>query len=244
MNAKRRRVKAYVDALSELLISKVISRKRAVQLIKESLESAGVEPFRGASKPEDIYEKELISLYIIGTHGLGISNDFNNVFEKIFYDEKRFEMIINAITSEQSTDQVRETIKMLFGELDESTVAKILRFAVTLYYLDFQPYEFVIKVLKRMREVLPEHFDTIRRFTKFFVALKLGEEVYNGTIKTKVKKEIRKQAISLETGIPKSTPSDEYAAKVIRVLYEVPENILSSIFSKSERNEVNNAEEN
>ena len=237
LNAKRRRVKAYVDALSEFLLSKDPSRERAAELTKKHLEIAGVEPFRGTSKPSDIYDKELISLYIIGTLGLGISDDFKELFEEVFSKEVKYEEVIKALASDQPLEQVRETIKLLFNDLTENDVARILRFAVTLYYLDFKPYKFVIKVIKRLKEALPEHLDTIRRFTKFFVAVKLAEEVFNGSVRTKVEKEIRKQVISLETGIPKSTPSDDYTAKIAQVTYEVPSSILKNIFAGKEKEE-------
>ena len=234
MNAKRRRVKAYVDALSELLLSKERSRERAAELVKKHLTDLGVEPFRGASKPDDIYDKELISLYIIGTLGLGIGEDFREVFDEVFTREAKYEEVIKALSSNQSVEQVRDTIKALFGDLTENDVARILRFAVTLYYLDFKPYDFVTRVIKRLSEVLPEHSSTIRRFTKFFVAVKLAEEILSGSVRTRVEKEIRKQVISLETGIPKSTPSDDYAFKIAQVVYEIQPSVLKNIFTRKE----------
>jgi len=65
------------------------------------------------------------------------------------------------------------------------------------------------------------------------VAVKLAEEVSSGAIRNRVEKEIRKQVISLETGISKSTPSDNYVAKVASVTYNIPEKTLKSIFGNS-----------
>ncbi len=230
MNAKRKRVKAYVDAISELILSKEWSRDKAAEFVKKSLEASGVEPFRGASKPDDIYDKELISLFVVGTKGLGISGEYEEVFKKVFEKEMKYEEIIKALDSDQPIDKVREAIKSVFQNLSENDIARILRFAVTLYYLDFKPYEFATKVIKRLNEALPEFSETIRRFTKFFVAVKLAEEISTGNIRTKVEKEIRKQVISLETGIPRTTPSDEYVAKVAQVTYEIPDSLLKEIF--------------
>ncbi len=234
MNTKRKRVKAYVDAISELILSKDWSREKAVELVKRNLESTGVEPFRGASKPEDIYDKELISLFIVGTRGLGINKEFEGVFKEVFSKEMKYEAVIKALESDQPVEQVRTTIKSLFPELSENDVARILRFAVTLYYLDFKPYDFVTKVIRRLNEALPEYSETIRRFTRFFIAIKLAEEIFTGNIKTKVDKEIRKQVISLETGIERSTPSDDYVRKVAQVAYEIPEQVLRGIFTQKE----------
>lgn len=233
MDVKRKRVKAYVDALSELILSQEPSREKATELIKSHLDHAGIEPFRGASKPDDIYEKELISLYIIGTRGLGISDDFKEVFDTVFPTERKYEEILKMINSDLPDSEVREAIKEIIPDISESDIAKILRFALTLYYLDFEPYEYMIKTIKRLAEILPEHEDTIRRFTKFFVAVKLAEEVANGAIRNRVEKEIRKQVISLETGISKSTPSDNYVAKVAAVTHNIPERTLRNIFGNS-----------
>ncbi len=230
MNAKRKRVKAYVDAISELIMDPAPSRDKATELVRKHLEMEGVEPFRGASKPEDIFEKELISLYIIGVRGLGIREDYEEVFNTVFSKEVKYEEIIKILTSDLPIEKVRDCIKSLMPSITEADVAKILRFALTLYYLDFEPYEFVTKAIRRMLEALPEFEDTVRRFTKFFVAVKLAEEISAGSISNRVEKEIRKQLISLETGVPKSTPSDSYVAKVAAVTYEVPERVLASIF--------------
>ncbi|MCD6323534.1 MAG: DUF2192 domain-containing protein [Desulfurococcales archaeon] len=231
LNAKRKRVKAYVDAISELILSNDWSREKAAELVKKTLEVSGVEPFRGASKPEDIYDKELISLFIVATKGLGIGRDYEDVFNKVFEKEMKYEEVIKALESDQPIERVRDTIKNVFSELSENDIARILRFAVTLYYLDFKPYEFVTKVIRRLNEALPEFSETIRRFTKFFVAVKLAEEISTGNVRTRVEKEIRKQVISLETGIPRSTPSDEYVAKVAEVTYEIPKATLHEIFA-------------
>lgn len=237
MNAKRKRVKAYVDAISELLLSDEKTREKASKLVKKYLEAAGVEPFRGASKPDDIYDKELISMFIVGTRGLGIKDDYKELFDKVFAKEVKYEEIIKILNSDLSPEQIKNAIKSLLPEITESDVARILRFALTLYYLDFEPYEFIINTIKRLNEVLPEYEDTIRRFTKFFVAVKLAEEISSGTIRNRVEKEIRKQLISLETGIPKSTPSDNYVVKVAAVTYEIPDKILNNIFGKKTNNQ-------
>ncbi len=234
MNAKRKRVKAYVDAISELVLDSDPTREKAAELVKKHLEIEGVEPFRGASKPSDIFEKELISMYIIGVRGLGIREDCEGLFRKVFDKEMRYEEVIKLLSSDLPIERVREGIKSLVPGISEGDVAKVLRFALMLYYLDFEPYEFVTKVIRRMLEALPEFEETIRRFTKFFVAVKIAEEISSGSIRNRVEKEIRKQVISLETGVPKSTPSDNYVAKVASVTYEIPEKVLSSIFGKKD----------
>ncbi len=232
MNPKRRRVKAYVDALSRLILSEDPSREEAIELVRQELERERVEPFRGASKPADIYEKELISLYIVASRGLGIGEEYGETMAKVFEKEEIYDKVIKVLLSGVPTEEVRETIRALMPELSDSEVARILRYALTLHYLDFEPWEKVVAVIKRFLEAFPEHEETIRRFSKFVIAVEIAEEIAKGKIRSKVDKEIRKQVLSLEVGIPKSTPSDEYIAKIAREVFEVPQKVLNKIFKQ------------
>ncbi|MCD6429048.1 MAG: DUF2192 domain-containing protein [Desulfurococcales archaeon] len=234
MNIKRKRVKAYVDALGELLMNNEPSRELAINLVRKALERENVEPLRGASKPDDIYEKELISLYIIGNRGLGIKDEYKDLFEKVFHKEIKYDRIVQVLLSSNSPARAREAILEILPELSEVDVAKILRYALTLYYLDFEKAELVIDVIRKLRDAFPEHEDTIRRFTKFFIAVKLADEISSGGIRNRVEKEIRKQLLSIKTGIEKSTPSDDYVVKVAKVVFNIPSKTLENIFGNGQ----------
>ncbi|MCD6340783.1 MAG: DUF2192 domain-containing protein [Desulfurococcales archaeon] len=106
----------------------------------------------------------------------------------------------------------------------------MLRYALTLYYLDFEKAELVIDVIRKLRDAFPEHEDTIRRFTKFFIAVKLADEISSGGIRNRVEKEIRKQLLSIKTGIERSTPSDDYVVKVAKVVFNISSKTLENIF--------------
>ncbi|MEM1604211.1 MAG: DUF2192 domain-containing protein [Zestosphaera sp.] len=234
MNAKRRRVKAYVNALSDLISSDNPSRELAIQLVKKYLESVNVEPFRGASKPEDIYEKEMISLYVIATRGLGINSEFRELMSKVFNKELTYEDTYLLLSRDTPPEIIREEIRALVGNIDESYITRVLRYALILYHLDFESFENVIRVLKKAYQAFPEFSDAVRRFTKFVISVKLAEEISQGIIKNKIEKEIRKQLISLEIGLPKSTPSDDYVMKVAKVTYEISDTLLSKIFEQTQ----------
>jgi len=234
VNIKRKRVKAYVDALGELLMNNEPSRELAINLVKKALERENVEPLRGASKPDDIYEKELISLYIIGSRGLGIKDEYKDLFEKVFHKEIKYDRIVQVLLSSNSPARARETILELLPEISEVDVAKILRYALTLYYLDFEKAELVIDVIRKLKDAFPEHEDTIRRFTKFFIAVKLADEISSGSIRNRVEKEIRKQLLSIKTGIEKSTPSDDYVVKVAKVVFNIPAKTLDNVFGSGQ----------
>jgi len=234
LNAKRRRVKAYVNALSDLISSDNPSRELAIQLVKKYLESVNVEPFRGASKPEDIYEKEMISLYVIATRGLGINSEFRELMSKVFNKELTYEDTYLLLSRDAPPEIIREEIRALVGNIDESYITRVLRYALILYHLDFESFENVIRVLKKAYQAFPEFSDAVRRFTKFVISVKLAEEISQGIIKNKIEKEIRKQLISLEIGLPKSTPSDDYVMKVAKVTYEISDTLLSKIFEQTQ----------
>jgi len=234
LNAKRRRVKAYVNALSDLISSDNPSRELAIQLVKKYLESVNVEPFRGASKPEDIYEKEMISLYVIATRGLGINSEFRELMSKVFNKELTYEDTYLLLSRDTPPEIIREEIRALVGNIDESYITRVLRYALILYHLDFESFENVIRVLKKAYQAFPEFSDAVRRFTKFVISVKLAEEISQGIIKNKIEKEIRKQLISLEIGLPKSTPSDDYVMKVAKVTYEISDTLLSKIFEQTQ----------
>lgn len=227
-------MKAYVNALSDLISSDNPSRELAIQLVKKYLESVNVEPFRGASKPEDIYEKEMISLYVIATRGLGINSEFRELMSKVFNKELTYEDTYLLLSRDAPPEIIREEIRALVGNIDESYITRVLRYALILYHLDFESFENVIRVLKKAYQAFPEFSDAVRRFTKFVISVKLAEEISQGIIKNKIEKEIRKQLISLEIGLPKSTPSDDYVMKVAKVTYEISDTLLSKIFEQTQ----------
>lgn len=229
MSLKRKRVKAYVDALSNLMVVEDPSRDLAINVLKESLKSNGVEPFRGVSNPPDIYEKEMISLYVVGTRGLGIHQDYPEKFNKLFSNEVVYDEILRVLEGDD-VNSMRERLKQLLGrDVSESDIAKVLRLAMVLYYLDFVSHEYAVKILKNVLNVFPEYIETVRRFTKFFIAIKISSDIANGVIKNKMMKEINKQLLSLNIGIPKAVPSDGYIREVAKILFSIPKNVINKI---------------
>jgi len=145
------------------------------------------------------------------------------------------------LTRDAPPETVREEIQSLAGNIDESYITRVLRYALTLYHLDFEPFESVVRVLKKAHQAFPEFSEAIKRFTKFVISVKLAEEISQGIIKNKIEKEIRKQLISLEIGLPKTTPPDDYVMKVAKITYEVNDSVLSRIFEQT-KPQTDNAE--
>lgn len=229
VSLKRKRVKAYVNALSELIIMDDPTREVAINILKNTLESAGLEPFRGVSKPPDIYEKELISLYVVGTRGLGIHEEYGDKFSKIFYVEKVYDDLLKIVESNEP-NSLRNLFKQILGrDVSDYDIARLLRLTVTLYYLDFVNSNYVVMVLKKVVSAFSEYTDTIRRFIKFFIAIKISSDIASGLIKNKMKKDLTKQLISLNIGLSKAVPSDRYIQEIAKILFNIPRGVISKV---------------
>ncbi|MEM0454188.1 MAG: DUF2192 domain-containing protein [Sulfolobales archaeon] len=229
MSLKRKRVKAYVNALSELILLDNPTREAAIEIVKNSLSASGVEPFRGISKPVDIYEKELISLYVVGTRGLGIHEEYSDKFNKVFYVEKQYDDMLKIIeTSDLST--LKDSLKQLLGkDINDSDIARVLRLLMTMYYLDFINSNYVVMMLKKVANAFPESIETIRRFVKFFIAIKISSDIASGLIRNKMKKDLTKQLISLDIGVSKAVPSDRYIQEIAKILFNIPREVISKV---------------
>ena len=217
MDLKRQRVKTYVDVLGSVVGEGKYSREYIVDLLKKYFEERDLEPIRGASKPPDIYEKELTSLYIIAKYGLNILDDYPELL-KVFDYEVKLERATESILNEPP-EEARENIIKLFPNLDDPTLSRILRFGFTLMYLDFRDRGFMINLLRNSYAIFPEKADTVRRFAKFFIAAVVADDIQKGRIRNSLNKELQKHALSAELGIPKAVPSDEYLVKVAQALY-------------------------
>jgi len=65
-----------VDVWGEIIArsSERLTREEVIEILRKRYERDGVEPVRGAVNPSDIYERDLIALYIVGVEGAGNSS--------------------------------------------------------------------------------------------------------------------------------------------------------------------------
>ncbi len=229
MSLKRKRVKAYVNALSELILMDNPTREAAIDILKNALESNGVGPFRGISRPSDIYEKELTSLYVIGTRGLNIYEEYSDKLSKVFYVERLYDDLLKTVDS-GDVSSLRDSFKQLLGrDVSDSDLTKLLRLVITLYYLDFVKSDYVVLVLKKIVNAFPEYVDIVRRYVKFFIAIKISSDIASGLIKNKMKKDLTKQLVSLDIGVSKAVPSDRYIEEIAKILFKIPKDVISKV---------------
>ena len=236
MDLRRRRIRVLVDTWCELMLRGIDERSKAVNLLQEMYSSAGIEPIRGASTPPDLFDKEMISLYIIGKWGLGVDKDMPpEVFSKIFWVEQLLEKAIDAISKAESLEEVCRVSEDVCKHLDDAFVARILRFAFTKMYFGFSTDEEFRKLLLKIYAILPQFSETIKRFTKFYIAYKVGEKIARGEVRTRMDMSIAKNTIALELSIPKALPSNKYIIEVAKHFFEIPEKLLKEVESQSSR---------
>ncbi|ADI32205.1 DUF2192 domain-containing protein [Staphylothermus hellenicus] len=245
-NPYRRRIQILVNLLGEIIRKQnELTRKDVVDLLRKTYEKKKIKPLKGKATPPDIYDKEMASLYVIGKYGLGISNEYPELFDKIFYLEKEYEEAIDKILAEQYSE-ARAILKKTSpaGVIDSNTVARMLRTAFTKLLLGFSDEEVFAKILKKTVEAIPEEKRTVRSFVRFHIAYKVAEGIYRGEIRNKIFKEAYKRATALRLGFLKTTPGDDYIAIIAKEVFNIPDKILSRILSINKRKENDNTSEN
>ncbi len=230
MDIRRKRIRVLVDTWSDIMRSGIESREKAIEILQKVYSEAGIEPIRGASNPPDLYDKEMISLYIIGKWGLGIDKELPpEFFEKVFWKEVLIERALNVLDSVDSEEELYQKLPDIRDVLDDGFVARMLRFAFTLYYFGFETEERFRTVLQKVYKLLPRFEETIRRFAKFFIAYKMGERIERNEIKNKMELNIEKNLLALELSIPKAVPSNSYVVEVAKHYFTLPKKLIEEL---------------
>ena len=233
MNKERKdlykdRIEACIEIWSKLLNGEIESRDEVRSLLEKYYQERMIEPIRGKTKI-DIFDKELITLYIVGKYGLGVSDELS-IVQKIFNLEEKCESTFFRILN---GDNVKEVFKEVFGTEKESWIIfRVLRFGLTLMLLGFLSEEEFLSVFSRIVEAYTDLKDRFRGFARFFIALRLGEAIASGRVKDSLEKEAFKHTLCLKVGFPKSAPSDELVYDMTRSIFKVRESRLRQILPK------------
>ncbi|ABN70436.1 conserved hypothetical protein [Staphylothermus marinus F1] len=240
----RKRIQILVNLLGEIIKKQnKLTRRDVADLLRKTYEKNKIKPLKGKATPPDLYDKELASLYVIGKYGLGIDNEYPELFDKIFYLEKGFEEAIDKILAGQYSE-ARAILKKTSSAavIDSNTVARMLRTAFTRLLLGFLDEEAFAKILKKTLEAIPEEERTVRNYVRFYIAYKVAEGIYRGEIRNKIFKEAFKRAMALRLGFPRTIPSDEYVAIISKEVFNIPDKILSRILSINRKDKDNTSE--
>ncbi|MEM4718271.1 MAG: DUF2192 domain-containing protein, partial [Desulfurococcaceae archaeon] len=75
------RIQVAIAILSELVKSiNQIDRSKAIEILKETYASRRLQPIKGKTTPQDIYDKEMSTLYVIGKYGLRLDSEYPELF--------------------------------------------------------------------------------------------------------------------------------------------------------------------
>ncbi|GAB6148180.1 DUF2192 domain-containing protein [Stetteria hydrogenophila] len=205
-----------------------LSRDEVVAMLRGSYERAGLEPLRGKAVPEDIYDKEMASLYVVGKHGMGMEAQYPEIFDRVFYKEVRYEAAAKALL-DGDPGVARAKVESILGSVSDNEIARMLRLKLTEVYFGFDSEESLFNLLRSIARVLPEKERVAVKYARFYAALMLARKISEGEVRNRLYKEAYKQAVALKLGLHGAIPDDAYVADIARGVFHVPERVLRSV---------------
>jgi len=221
---KRARLRAYVNALADIIVEAEratrVSRGRAVEILRKSLGEVGVEPFRGIRFSDEVYEKELISLYIVAKNILRLPTlNSEGALGEVFQVERLLDRVVRVLLGESNPEKVREMLSQAFGTVDEVVLSKVVRYVATEFYLDVLDEKAAVKAVGNLVKALPEFREEFKRILKFFLAVVVGSKIVSGEVKSRVEVDLARKALAISLGLSGGAPSIEYIADVVKIVY-------------------------
>ncbi len=239
-NPYRRRIELLISLWDNLISRPPGSREELVEMLRDAYDKARLEPLRGKAKPPDLYDKELASLYVVGKYGLGLHEEYAEIFDKYFYKEELYEELGDSILESREEDAKR-IVEEKLGGLDQNTLARMLRVYFTRQIFGLLGEDEFLSLLRRIPQVFPEHAETVKKYSRFYVAFRVAEAIARGQVRSRTSKEALKQALSVKIGVDKSTPDDEYIASIARDVFRVPGRLLGQVLSAKPRRQAREA---
>jgi len=232
----RKKVSVAIDVLSEIAERGLSDRGEVVDLLKRKYEELRISPFRGIAQPEDLYDKEMATLYVIGKYGMGIDEDYPELFSSLFDREIKYEEFAREILSndDDATKKSRALEKLGTDVLTSNDVARILRVEFTKVVFGFSSEDELLRLMSEIERIFPENAKDVRNFKKFYIGFKLAEMITTGEVRNRLEKEAMKQAMVLKLGSGKLAPDDRYIATIARRVFKVPREKIERILSLGE----------
>jgi len=190
-----------------------------------------IEPLRGKARPPDLFDKELSSLYFIGRYGLGLFEEYLEIFNGPLDYELKIDNIVKQL-KEQGLEKL--SLRNILGDIKKEQLIKVLRVPFTGVILGFLSEEVFTKFLKKILTEYPEYEQTIRNYKKFYIAFRVAEAIAKGEIRNKLMKEALKRAIAVRVEAAKNLPSDKYIYTIAFEVFKVPPKILKKVLSIQE----------
>ncbi len=198
-------------------------RQRVKTLLEDQYKQNSILPFRGFNA-NDVYEKELSSLYVIGKYGLGLDQELGEIFSKIFYVEENYEKIESVIR--RGTPEEAFTI----AERSKDSLARSLRLLFTMVIFSLAKEEELISDLRNLfNSETDEIKHTAKSFARFYTAFRLAESIAEGDIRNKFSFIATKKAIAIKIGIDYPLPREDYVALISSNVFGVKDKVIAKI---------------
>ena len=229
------RISAAMEALSRIVRENVRDRRKAQHIVEEVYRSRALQPIRGKAWPPDIWDKELATLYVIARYALGLDKDYPNIFHSVFSVEEMLEKAGEVVLESNDLGQARKMLLFyLGGRTDSNTIARLLRVFATEVIFGFRSEREFEELLRKLANVLPEEIQTIRKYARYYIALRLAQAIAARLIKNRIVKEALKQALAARIGFEKVLPDDEYVGFIARSVFGVDKRRLERVLSLKE----------
>lgn len=226
-----KRIDIVMEIWTQILNNKFKSRSELISFVEKIYKREKIEPIRGRSKVR-MYEKELITIYILGKYGLGFTyKDYSQYFDHFFARELLCEKAFNRI---KNSEDPRKVIKELFNEVSEDIIFKVIRFGYIGVLFKFIPEADFINVLKKFEKSMPELNYKFKKFKKFYIALRVAEAIVSGNVRTRFEKEAIKHALCLRLNAIKQAPSDDEIRLFATEIFGAEEYQVNSVLKKLE----------
>lgn len=228
----RKKISTGLEILAKVISEEISDRKAIESLLKEYYKTSNVKPFMGAKVREDLYDKEITTLYIIAKLGIGLDEENKQLFEKIFDKEIRIERAVGLLLSDLPCEEKKSKIEECLGtKVDGNEASRIFRLVFTKVLFGFDKEEIFSKLLSSFIKCFPEHKIAAENYAKFYIAYRLSEKIYTGEISDKLSKEIEKQAINLRLGLGFTLPDDRYVYTIAKNVFNIPDEKLAKALS-------------
>ncbi|BCU67145.1 hypothetical protein HS7_05820 [Sulfolobales archaeon HS-7] len=210
------RVSALVDVMGTVLKQwPSIDRDNVIKILEETYKSKGIRPIRGF-RAENLYEKEMTSLYLIGKYGLGLAEEHDQLFQLIFYREIKYDEIATALINGNVETGIRDSMN------DSDTLSRALRLIFISTLFSFQDEEALFRVIRELGNNANEEIRHVSRsFARFFTAFKIAEAIAERTVRDKVTAEVLEKAIRIRLGADFFYPKREYIALIAREVFGI-----------------------
>ncbi len=235
----QRRLNLLMDVWNDIISlwesGRKVDREFVVRMLREAYERERISPLRGASMPEDIYDKEMASLYVVGKYGMGLEEVYPNLFDEIFKDEVKYEKAIAALLTEEP-ETARAKVQVLLGRLDDNVIARMLRLKFTEIYFGFADEEALVSLVKALIKAFPEKERIAVKYARFYIAFKIASAISRGEVRNRITKEALKQATALNfDGLQGVIPDDNYISKIAVEVFRVRPQRLRGILKTGDR---------